>query len=675
MVDPAEHVTFYWLTADGTKRSGSERELQNALRNAGMSAAAFVWRAGWAEWLPAHHLSQSDELAPDSKRERERTVSRAAAAHSVKVPSIMTRPPLASTTRPVALDVGETRPATPSGKGRPAMVPPPVPQDSARDTLAPSSFGVIGTPRVEARRPALAAPSSTPPAPPLRARSPMPTLSEEQGSVSATATLRPPGAVPPPARGVPAPALDSSPRAALLTPIPSSSPVSGRFQTASGAGLSVTPEALGVSHVGPREAAETLPPETEPRPAAPLLTRVSSSAPATVGVGGVAREPARVVIAGFVVDGRALLVLCAGLTGALFAALVALWFGRGAREASTASRPNLGQSAVQAALPPPLVGCQLALPAGRVAGAIERTVPPYAAKVGANGLALGLAETKTKGLGLHLDPRTLDVLTTFEEDGVNAVRGVVPLTRSSALTFFVDRDDRTLRSAHTIDEVPPFTLGVSVTGFSRVLAGSTSLIWALTPDTKITEPRSAALGDFGHAVTFRRGGQAGAVMLGFVTRDGEQKSVLAPIPDAPKYLGTPVIAASGAAALVAFAGRDAPDAPWQVYASLNAPGAAPSPARVLVTASGGGAISPTLSSLPDGQWLVQWTEGLSGQSHVHVQRFASNLSRMGDPVLVSPKGANAGQGSLVTFEGGAVTLFILTTAGHDELWGATLACR
>jgi hypothetical protein len=59
---------------------------------------------------------------------------------------------------------------------------------------------------------------------------------------------------------------------------------------------------------------------------------------------------------------------------------------------------------------------------------------------------------------------------------------------------------------------------------------------------------------------------------------------------------------------------------------------------------------------------------------VRVQAFAADLSALGAPILVSPKGANAGQGALVAFAGGASSLFILTTLGHDELWGATLKC-
>ncbi len=146
------------------------------------------------------------------------------------------------------------------------------------------------------------------------------------------------------------------------------------------------------------------------------------------------------------------------------------------------------------------------------------------------------------------------------------------------------------------------------------------------------------------------------------------------MPGAPKFLGTPVIAGSRTGALIAFAARDAADAAWKIFVSLTKPGAEPSPARELTTGSGGGAISPTLAALSGDRWLVQWTEGSSAQYHVHVQTFAADLSPVGQSIAVSPKGANAGQGALAIFAGGAATLFIQTTAGHDELWGATLAC-
>jgi hypothetical protein len=378
----------------------------------------------------------------------------------------------------------------------------------------------------------------------------------------------------------------------------------------------------------------------------------------------------------YAVRGRSVVMALAGLCAGLFLAVVGLTFSRKSGAIAEPAAPPSTPRALPTPAPLLPSGCRLSVPAARLYASVERSVPPYAAKLSAeNTLALGFAASKTDGVGLRVDTSTLDVTQAFEEEGKDAVRGVVPLMHSGTLAFFVDRDDSALHSAHTVDEVPPFTLGVSEAGFSRVVAGTASLVWPLEANAKITEPRSAALGTFGYGVTFRRGGQSGSVLLGFVASDGSKKSELAEIPNAPKLLGTPMIAGSVAGVLVAFAGRDSADAPWQLFASLTKPGAAPSAARALLTGSGGGAISPALSALGADSWLVQWTEGSSGQYQVHVQNFSADLSPIGQSVLVSPKGANAGQGSLAAFSGSAASLFILTTAGHDELWGATLACR
>ena len=516
----------------------------------------------------------------------------------------------------------------------------------------------------------------------------MPTLSEEQGAAPATATLRPPGAVPPPARGVPVPALDSSPRASM-TPIPSFGPPGGRVDTPLPAALPavVNRALLAVAPPAPLEArldstlevAPSIPAEARRTPIpAQVTARTALTSSANVeGAERRARQESLLKIGRIGLDSRTVVMALSALSGALLVALLGLLLSRSqSKTPAPGVRPQASAIVpVPPSAPKALPGCHLALPAARIAASVERSVPPYAATIEKDGyLAVGIAETRSKGLGLRVDPNTLDVSAVFEEEGKDALRGVVPLSRSGALTFFVDRDDRALRSAHTIDEIPPFTLGVSDAGFSRVVAGSASLIWQLDSKAKITEPRSAQLGSYGYGVTFRRGGKSGQVLLGFVANDGERKSELAEVPGTPKFLGTPVIAGSSAGALIAFAGRDTETDAWRIFVSRASPGALPSPARELTAGSGGGAISPTLAALGDDQWLVQWTEGSSAQYHVHVQAFSADLSPLGRSIAVSPKGANAGQGALATFAGGAATLFILTTAGHDELWGATVAC-
>ena len=656
MVDPRD-VRYYWLAADGARLSGSEGELLAALGSGALGPGTLVWRSGWAEWLPATRVA---ELA---------------AAFAEPPPASV-----AASARPTVPD-RRVSPASPTSPDRF-----PSAHGATRDTLLPSSFGTLGP----VRRSNSPGRKSGPPPPPQRARAPMPTLSEEQGVAPATATLRPPGAVPPPARGVPVPALDSSPRA-TLTPIPAFGPPGGKIDTPIPVALpAVINRALladapatsreqleSTLEVEPHVPAEARRTPTPPLPAPRSTLKSGTDAQAQARRG---RQESLLKIGRIGLDSRTLVMALSALSGALLVALLLLTLSGSqtktlAREAQPSERSVPVSVPVPSAAPTP-AGCHLTLPAARIAASIERNVPPYAGAIAGEGnLALGIAASKTRGLGLRLDPTTLDVVSVFEEDGKDAVRGVVPLTRSGSLTFFVDRDDHALRSAHTVDEIPPFTLGVSNAGFSRVVAGSTSLIWKLEPSAKITEPRSARLADYGYGITFRRGGQSGSIMLGFVAKDGEQKSELAEVPDAPKFLGTPAIAGSSSGALIAFAGRDAPDGAWRLFVSLTKPGARPSPAQALVSGSGAGAISPTLAALSGDRWLVQWTEGSSAQYHVNVQSFASDLSAIGQSIVVSPKGANAGQGTLASLIGGAAALFILTTAGHDELWGATLACQ
>jgi hypothetical protein len=262
----------------------------------------------------------------------------------------------------------------------------------------------------------------------------------------------------------------------------------------------------------------------------------------------------------------------------------------------------------------------------------------------------------------------------FDDDGKDALRGVIPVTQSERVSFVADREDSQRRASRLVDEKPPFSLGLAEGGFTRTRDGSATLLWPLEPDTKLTEPRVASVGPAGYGVTFRRGGQGGKVMLGFVDRQGLKKSELFEINGAPKLLGTPVIAGNDAGVVVAFAARNTADSPWKIYVATAGAGHEPGPGRELVSGSGGGAISPAFTALAGGRWLLQWTEGASGQYQVRVQTFTSDLIAIGNPQLTSPKGANAGQGTLTARDKNVLSLFILTTAGHDELWGANLSC-
>ena len=497
MVDPAEvKADFYWLLTDGQRRSGSEQELRAALSSGVLTAESLVWRKGWAEWQPAHRVAElASSLPPAAEKKSEPRGSKPSAA-PVQMPPLVPRVPL-NTARPVApaLRLNANAPSTPA-RAKPSS---PGPHEPARDTLAPalapSSFGNIGA----TRRPVPAAgkrESGAPPPPPIRGRNPLPTLTEEDNVVSATATQRPPGAVPPPPRGVPAPALDASSafpvekRASTLTPIPAFGPPGGKLSTVPPAALAPRFTSTPAAANEPAAAATALPPvankalliepappsiepaldstlevlqkvplEARRTPVEPVLAvkRPSSEKPAAQAA---AQRDSLVKIGRIGLDSRTVVMALSAISGALLVAVISLAVTRGHSKTAAPDVSASVSSALPAPAPTPPTGCKLALPAARIFANVERSVPPYAAKLANESqLVLGFAASKTKGIGVRLRTDTLDVSQAFEEEGKDAVRGVVPLTHSGSLAFFVDRDDSALRSAHTVDEIPPFTLG------------------------------------------------------------------------------------------------------------------------------------------------------------------------------------------------------------------------
>ena len=165
-------------------------------------------------------------------------------------------------------------------------------------------------------------------------------------------------------------------------------------------------------------------------------------------------------------------------------------------------------------------------------------------------------------------------------------------------------------------------------------------------------------------------------MSGWLRADGSALGALSSLGGAPKTLGTPNVVLSDQEAILVFAARHTKSEPYRVHAARAALGQAPGAPRALdLPAEGGGAIAPSLAAFAGDRFLVQWTDGNVGHYRVHLRILDAKLEPASEPVLVSAKGANAGQGTIVVAGSAVVSFFIQTTAGHDELWGATLSCR
>lgn len=518
-------------------------------------------------------------------------------------------------------------------------------REPARDTLAPSSFGVLGGAKAMA------------PAPARNARGALPTLGDLEGA-TATATLRPPGAVPPPPRTLPMPTstLDSrlergspldtpvpkgpdQPFAALAGDLPTSPRTARALPNASSNATVVSaPAAVAVPAPGLYIADEPL----EPRPKQGSLVSVQ-----------------RHVLTRM----RIVVLVLGGLLLMLAGALVVLIARRPDSAAAHATAPS-GSTA-----PAPL-GCRLAQPPSRISPKIERTVPISAVPTGDGSIALAIADTKTSAAGWLYDATsgeaTRPLLAPVGNGDVSYVSAAEPIVVDRASTDFAFA--RTLAAG--------LALGVGPAGILRRGAdGASGVIWPVAAGLKVTPPRVVEL-EGGYFVAFRQGGAEGQLMTGWLKRDGSAQGELTAVSGAPKSLGTPNVALVGKSAVTLFAARDDKSTPYRVHAARAAFGERPSPARALeLPAEGSGAIAPSLSALADGRLLVQYTDGNVGQYQVHARVLGPDFQPLGEALRISAKGANAGQGTIVVTRGAAVSFFIQTTAGHDELWGASLSCR
>ncbi len=712
-----ESEDWRWVDVDGAQKPIDEWELISSLSTGALPAYTLVWRAGWARWLPACQVAELATAVPTDQRET---------AIEPELDSTCTEPP------EPPLDKYEkyrTREAASQllGSHRPpatAAVPPPPPASGS-----PAGRNVIAAASLVGKA---AAGSAAPPPPPPPVRRPMPTLID-QPAAPASMTLRPPGAVPPPPRGVPArPRISSIPeapkRTGLNTPIPeiaildahaedefdpdtevepeadtevaptakdetpagSASKVADLARTLESATPVKSPERKDGAQASSTEAPTA--PRASPGPLAPpgseALPSWSAELDTASGPAAGAAPPASpaptppaaapVPVAPASTAQRFPVALVALGTLALALGVVVIVLLATRNNNLTPLRTAGSGSALAAASSAPRVSCTLVQPARQLASSILRSIPPYIASTpGGSRVAVGVAASQTSALGLLVDPDTLSVARAFARNSSKPLLGVVPTTASGKIGFAVTRTDAPLAYARWVDHRPIFMLGMSDSGFARVVgSGQPELIWPGGAKDRITEIRIATTPNGDHAVAFRRGGQSGQVLVGWLGAGGERKSALSPV-SGGRFLGTPMVAGNGKGILVAFAARDSRQDHWGVRLAAAQNGELPARAQDFAIPPGGPgieAISPAAAGLEGGRWLLQWTEGSTGEHDVRLQVLGSDLAPMGDAITVSPKEANAGQGVVWVRGRKAISLFLVSKGKRLELWGAALTC-
>ncbi len=164
---------------------------------------------------------------------------------------------------------------------------------------------------------------------------------------------------------------------------------------------------------------------------------------------------------------------------------------------------------------------------------------------------------------------------------------------------------------------------------------------------------------------------------GFIGADRKAQGELVKVAGSGGAVGKPAVAWNGREVAVIFADRPEADGLYDIRVGHAPPGSIPATTTVLPLprgGPGGDAFAPDLAGLPDGRWLLMWTEGATGARAVRAQTLAPDFTPLGDPIALSPPAGNFGQGVIGVAGAYAATVFLSKGSSSYELWGAVLQC-
>jgi hypothetical protein len=206
--------------------------------------------------------------------------------------------------------------------------------------------------------------------------------------------------------------------------------------------------------------------------------------------------------------------------------------------------------------------------------------------------------------------------------------------------------------------------------------GDREPLWSIDASEEISRAR-VAQSDERFAVALRRGGRTGKLVVGWFDQKPEQHSVLHDLPLSGAEVGLPSLALDGRRAAIAAAVRGQSSEPWRIglaTSEWHGP-TVRIPAIELTTRPDADTFAPSIISLGDSRWLLQWTEGQQGQRSVRALTLDAAFKPVGNPIQVSDPATNAGGGQIIPVDQGLLSLFLVQQTKTYDLWVTPLACH
>lgn len=369
-----------------------------------------------------------------------------------------------------------------------------------------------------------------------------------------------------------------------------------------------------------------------------------------------------------------------GAGGVLIGMVIAAFFaGRvsAVPEPRQKARPTMAAVPVlaRAALPAPPKPCWMTKQPAMWAPRVSHRVPFEVTAARGDALMVGYARDAKLAVGIEVALASGEIQGRFEDRADGEIERVAP---SAAGVFRVARadDGGALRSPVHVLEEAPFTVGIAAGAIAVASppGAAPSALWPLIGDEGLGAASVHAAGNRGFALTFRR---AGAVWSGWIGADRKAAGDLVKVMGSGGQVGKPAGGWNGREIAVIFADRPSEEARYEIRIGHGPAGKLPSATTVLPLPKGGpggDAFAPDIAGLPDGRWILMWTEGAAGSRAVRALTLASDFTPLGDPIALSPPAGNFGQGTIGVSGGYAATVFLQKGASSYELWGSVLQC-
>jgi hypothetical protein len=278
-----------------------------------------------------------------------------------------------------------------------------------------------------------------------------------------------------------------------------------------------------------------------------------------------------------------------------------------------------------------------------------------------------------------VDPASVGTTASVKRALGGDVRRVTPILERGklALAVGVDRKGDKLAGRRAAGTTPVVDLGVvdGALAWAPRDQSSGTRLFALEGEGTVDAIRAVPLAsERGLALAFRRGN---AVYLGVakgeaaLAPDGTLTSIAG-----LGQVGSPSLATSGDALVVAWSDRAMAQEPWQIRWTKITRGVAEAPRPLALPPGGPGvqAMSPSVAGLGGGRFLLAWSEG-TPTHQVRALTVGADGVPKGSVLALSPPGVNAGQPqAAIGPDGRGVVAFLVARGKAYEVQATPVLC-